>query len=367
MKSIPVIRFPTAVALAALALDLNAGVELQLTPAGPFKARDGRPTEPRDGAWKIDAAIAQRVIAAIAARKTPTVIDYEHQTLLAEANGQPAPAAGWFTQAAWREGQGLFATDVQWTERAKQMIAAGEYRYFSPVIAYDARTGEVTDILMGAITNMPGIDGMQDVMLRAAARFNLSQQENIMSELLKQLLTALSLPETTTEADAIAACAALKAKADKAGELETQVAALKAHTPDPAKYAPISAMQELQTKVATLSAQITKRDLDELIEAALRDGKLLPAQENWARELGATNIAALKSYVETAQALPALRGTQSGGKGPGVAAAGDVVAAAKAKFESDPAIREEFSDLATYTAFCKANAAGSVKILGRKD
>lgn len=361
------IRSHTAVALAALGLDLKAGAELQITPAGQFRARDGRPAEPRDGAWRIDAEIARRVIARIAARKTPTVIDYEHQTLLAETNGQPAPAAGWFTNVDWREGKGLVATDVTWTERAKQMIAAGEYRYFSPVIVYNKKSGDVVDIQMGAITNLPGIDGMQDVMLRAAARFNLLDEEDTtMKELLKQLLATLALPETTTEAEAIAACAALKAKADKAGELETQVAALKTQTPDPAKYVPVAAMQDLQTQVAALSGAIAKRDLDEIIDLAMSEGKLLPAQEKWARELGATNIEALRGYVASAQALPALRNTQTNNRGPGTGQPGDAVAAAKAKFEADAAIREEFGTLEVYTAWCKADAGGRIKTLGRQ-
>ena len=356
-------RNTTAIALAALALDLKAGAALQLTPAGPFKSRDGRPSEPMDGAWKIDGQVAQRVIARIAARKTPTVIDYEHQTLLADTNGQPAPAAGWFTHAEWRDGQGLYATDVAWTERAKAMIAAGEYRFFSPVIQYDKRTGELVDIQMGAITNMPAIDGMQDVMLRAAARFNFDQ-ENTMNELLKNVLAALALPETTTEAEAVAACAALKPDAATTAELHTQIAALKAQTPDPAKYVPVAAMKDMQTQVTALSAQIAKRDLDEIVEAALSVGKLLPAQEKWARELGATNMAALKGYVESAQPLAALRGTQTGGKGPKAVNNGDPVAAAKAKWESDSEIREQFIDLPTYTAFCKAQAGNKFKILG---
>lgn len=361
-------RSHTSVALAALALDLSASAELQLTPAGSFQARDGRPSEPREGAWKIDAEIARRVIARIAARKTPTVIDYEHQTLLAETNGQPAPAAGWFTAVDWREGTGLFATDVTWTERAKQMIAAGEYRYFSPVIVYDQRSGEVIDITMGAITNLPGIDGMQDVVLRAAARFHLLDEDEVttMKELLKKLLAALALAETTTEDAAIAAVTALKAKADKTAELETQVAALKTQTPDPAKFVPVAAMQDLQTKVAALSGAIAKRDLDELIEGAMSEGKLMPAQENWARNLGAKDMEALRGYVASAQALPALRGTQTRNSGPGAPAGGDFVAAAKAKFAADAAIREEFGTLEVYTAWCKAEAGGKVKILGRQ-
>ena len=53
----------------------------------------------------------------------------------------------------------LFALS-ELTERAKQQIRAGEYRYFSPVIQYSSKTGEVAKLLMGALTNNPAIHGM---------------------------------------------------------------------------------------------------------------------------------------------------------------------------------------------------------------
>ena len=158
---------------AACILELASGErELQLLPAGKFRAHDGRPTDAP--AWYIDGALAQRLIVAARARANPFVIDYEHQTIAAEKNGQPAPAAGWWQNAnmEWREGQGLFAVNVEWTDKARAMIAAGEYKFFSPVFKYDKQTGAVTAILMGAITNYPAIDGMEALAARAAARFS---------------------------------------------------------------------------------------------------------------------------------------------------------------------------------------------------
>lgn len=287
--------------------------EIQLLPAGHFRATDGRPEKLKDG-WYLDAALAARIIAAAAALKRDLVIDYEHQTLNAESNGQPAPAAGWFKTLEWREGQGLFATDVQWTDRARQMIEAKEYRYLSPVFVFHPKTGAVTRLQMAALTNYPGLDGMAEVLARAAARFNAdstSQENSTMNKLLAAVIAALTLPATATEDEAIAGIAALKAKADKTGELETEVAALKAKTPDPKKFVPVETMTALQEQVAALTAQVNGRDLDEVIEAALDEGKLLPAQESWARELGKKDIAALKTFVASAQAIPALQRQQT--------------------------------------------------------
>lgn len=339
-----------------------------MLPAGTFRASDGRP---KDGpAWHIDRALAQRLIAKIAARATRLVIDYEHQTLYAERNGQPAPAAGWFKVLEWRDlsthgaAAGLYATDVQWTERAKAMIEAGEYRYLSPVFAYDD-SGAVVDLMMAAVTNTPALDNLDDLQQRAAARFS-TEEEQALNPLLQKLLGALGLAETTAESDAIAAVTALKARADAIPGLETQIAALKAQTPDPAQYVPVAAMAALQTEVAALRASESSRVIDEIVRPALTDGRLLPAQEKWARELGNSNLAALKAYLDTAQPIAALRGTQTGGNGPGAEDTSQPLEArCKAAFEHEAALRDEFGSLTTYTAYMRANESGQVKLLNK--
>lgn len=138
-----------------------------------------------------------------------------------------------------------------------------------------------------------------------------------MNETLQQLLAALGLPETTPEADALAGVAALKAKAE---EQTTQIAALKAETgkaPDPEKYVAVAVMKSLQDEVAALTARLNDGDAEQVIQAALKDGRLLPAQEDWARALGKKDVAALRAYVAATPANPALAGMQSQDKGLG--------------------------------------------------
>ena len=306
-----------AVAIAACTATLTAASEVQLFPAGAFRGVDGRP----EGIphWRIDATAAQRVMALAAGRANRFTIDYEHQTLLAEKNGQPAPAAGFFKRLEWREGKGLYATDVEWTARAKAMIEAGEYRYFSPVFRFDTTSGEVLELLMGAITNTAAIDGM-DAVAAAAKLFRTEQpEEETRMTLLQKLIADLGLPEATTEEQAVAACTALKVKADAAA---TDIAAAKAAAPDPARFVPVETMRDLQTQLAAARSEATKREVADLVDPALADGRLLPAQEKWARELGQKDVAALKSYLETAQPIAALKATQTGGKPPAAAQAG---------------------------------------------
>lgn len=327
-----------AIALAACSFALPAPgadnlVWLQVTPAGAFGPSDGRPMSVP--AWRIDAAVAAQVIERLRARRTPPVVDYEHQTLHKEENGLPAPAAGWIRDLEWREGQGLFA-QVELTPRARQYIAEGEYRFFSPVFLFDAQTGDVLDLQMGAFTNSPAIDGMEALSLRAAATFGLTlanPEETSVNPLLKAVLAALGLAETTSEEQAIAALSAQKnhhAALRQALGLDEQApptAVLAACTglkakastadqPDPAKFVAVDVMKELQGQVAALSAQLNGDKAESLIQTALEDGRLLKPMEAWARDLAKKDVASLSAYLDAAQPIAALSKTQTGGQAP---------------------------------------------------
>lgn len=322
------------VALAACAFQLTAPVdgnliELQLTPAGYFRPRDGRPMSVT--AWYIDEHTAQGVLAAFSARKTPPVVDYEHQTLHKETNGQPAPAAAWMRALQWRD-TGLWAT-AELTERAADLIRSGEYLYISPVFHYDESTGVVLAIEMAALTNNPAIDDMAPLAARAAATFalHIPNEENPMNKLLAALVAALGLAQETTEDQAIAACASLKPQLDALNGITaltgaadapaalaacTALKAANSGAPDPAKYVGVEVVELLKSQVAALSAENTQRKVDELVDGGLADGRLLPAQKDWAISLGKTDIAALTGYLASAAPIAALSGSQTGGQQP---------------------------------------------------
>lgn len=281
--------------IASCAFAVNATSEIQLLPAGEFRASDGRPHDV--AAWLVNAEIADAIIKEVSSRSNRVVIDYEHQTLLSNDNGKPAPAAGWFKSLEWREGDGLYAIDVKWTKSAAGMIENQEYLYISPVFAYDSKSGSITYLLNAALTNTPALDGMSEVVLMAASRLippNIQpKQEQTMPEI-----------DDLRSANAVltAEVVSLKAKGD---------------APDPAKFVPVNMMQDLQNQVAALTTEKNIKEVDAIVTAALAGGKLLPAQEAWARDLGKANLAALSVYVKTAQPIAALVAMQSNGKPPG--------------------------------------------------
>lgn len=355
-----------------------ASPRVQLLPAGSFRALDGRPAEV--DAWILDAAGAAELIQAAQARSTPYVLDYEHQSLVATDQGIKAPAAGWFKTLEWVDGVGLFATDVAWTEAARALIEADEYRYVSPVFSWDRDSGRVTGLLNAAITNTPGLDGLSGVAELIAARLALSLKADPMDELLERLRYFLNLPITATAdecvaelnklisqiaGDGMATARDLLARAGETAALRSEIATARAAAPDPAQWVPLTVHAALQQEIATLQNAVDQRARNELLTAALADGRILPAtQAYW----GSQPLEALVAYLEVAQPIAALTGQQSvaarQGATAGQAAAGDY--AVPAGFRVDPdRLRQHQRALAlmrdqnlTYAAAAAAAAAG---------
>ena len=168
-----------------------------------------------------------------------------------------------------------------------------------------------------------------------------------MNPLLKALLAAFGLPETTTETQAIAAltalgplqplqaraavataaCTALQLPQDATPEAVTaactSLRSAQPGAPDPAKWVPIESVTAMQGQIAALTAHQVQADVEAQIKPALADGRLLPALETWARDLGKKDIAALTAFLTAAKPIPALAGTQTGGKAPTPTATGD--------------------------------------------
>nr|WP_313976147.1 phage protease [uncultured Psychrobacter sp.] len=301
-------------------------------PEGETRSGDGsgRPTE--CAAWRLDASNGYPLADQLNARPTDMVIDYEHQTLHAQSNGQPAPAAGWLTagQFEYVVGVGLCNRAPSWTTKATQAIAGREYRYKSPVIAYDS-DGYVTNVMNVAITNQPALLTL-DELTALSAKFNVNQsQDKTMKPLLAYIIAALGLPESTTEDAAVTALSAqvdaFKTKATDAkveidetkplAALSSVFTGVNNAEPDPAKYVPVETMTQT---VAALNAQITELQSnqvdpnDALLTAALSDGRLLPAQESWAKSYAKSDPAGFKAYLDNAPVIAALNAKQTDGK-----------------------------------------------------
>ena len=140
------------------------------------------------------------------------------------------------------------------------------------------------------------------------------EEKDDMNEL-EKLYALLGLDYDKEKASLAAALAALT---EQLGGQTTLKAALSA-PPDAGKYVSVDVMSGLQKQVAELQAQLTARtqaDNAALVTAALADGRLLPAQKDWAESLAKSNPQALADYLATVKPLAALTKTQTDGKAP---------------------------------------------------
>lgn len=128
----------------------------------PFGEWDGHTA----GKFSLTADHFGAVCAQVRAKRTPVSLDYEHASI--RANGEPTPAAGFVLATEIRD-DGLWAL-CEFTQRAADMIKAGEYRFCSGVFDFAARdqvSGEEMLCALDtiALTNRPFIDGQHPIAL----------------------------------------------------------------------------------------------------------------------------------------------------------------------------------------------------------
>lgn len=301
--------------------------EIRLLPDGVFAARDGRPGTLTGGtlnAWALSPENAAALLERWRGRETPLVIDYEHQSLNACRNGRPAPAAGWIEALRYEPGQGLFAS-VRWTEGAAAFIAQDEYRFISPVFAFDPRTGGVLELKGAALTNTPALDGLGAVAASEEASpvstVTIQQQEIPMS-VITRLKRLLGLPEAAdedkvlAELDRIEALLGSPASDGPSRERPTLRDYLDGRHPQAALTALEQVNADLREKLSVALSATQGDRMAHAIEEAVADGRLSRGLVGWAASLGRRDPEALSAYLDAVAPIAALSSLQSAGVGP---------------------------------------------------
>lgn len=323
-------EIPSRLAVAVMSAEIQESADgwYQLLPAGPFKARDGRPFDVPGGEWLMDDLAFRFIQDSYDNRKQPVVVDYNHQTLHKDSTGSEALAAGWIKgdEMVFKPDAGLLVRPTL-TEKAKAHIAAKEYCYLSAVFHYDADSGRPFELRMVALTNDPGITGMQALTALSALTPPITNPEkSTVNELLLQLFPKLgiTLPDGCKEATkehctaALSAVDALLTDKTKAGELETKVAALSAQIAQPGaaidltKWVPVATFDKVRGELAALSAEHGTLTIDKVLDAARTDGKVIAAEEDYLRQFaGQQGVAALSAMLEKRPAIAALAKPQN--------------------------------------------------------
>ena len=317
--------------IAACSMSLSAQSEhFVIIPEGEFRGIDGRPFDAP--AWILTPERGHEIVAVLNQQHIDMVIDYEHATLKAIETGEPAPAAGWLKQNGfvYVEGVGICSTQFEWTDKAKNFIASGEYKYISPVLFYN-KTGAVIGLHSVALTNKPNLDQLPEAKLAAAAQDFLStfQDSEMNEELLERLRWMLNLPVSATADDIIAELNKLASQltettgttvAANAQNLfdavsaidQIKLAANSQAQPDPNKYVPMAVHKEALAQATTVTANAQAKEIDDLILAACSDGRLTgKATVDWVKDQAKTNPDFVKSYLDDLPKIAALSQQQT--------------------------------------------------------
>ena len=174
----------------------------------------------KEGGFDFDAPAADALIAEFNSRSRDLVIDFEHSTL----SGNEAPAAGWIDRLE-KTAEGLTAHVKYWTDKAKEYLTQGEYRYFSPTLLFEHGGKTPAALHSVALTNHPALHGVDALVAndnQPKTRKDTTMDQELQDAIRKVLGdTALAL----TDADGEKAVAAkLSALADELPVLREKAA-----------------------------------------------------------------------------------------------------------------------------------------------
>ena len=195
-------------------------------------------------AWKLDAAGAQALVDEVKKNNIDIVVDFEHGSYAGDGK-----AAGWLPAATFAvEPDGIYA-EINWTDEGRESVQAREYRYLSPAFLSDG--GKILSLESVGLVNVPN----------------------------------LTLP-------------ALNRKAKKPAVPD--VSGNNPAAPD------LTALQlELQAtrrKVAEMELNARVREIADIVDTAVKAGKLSPAQVQVCTRIGLADKGSLEELIRTSPA-----------------------------------------------------------------
>ena len=269
------------------------------------------------GEFDVDDGSVQDIIQHFKDRKLDLVIDYEHQTL----QDVQAPAAGWIKDI-YQEGKAIVGK-VEWTPKGREYIANKEYRYLSPVVLVRKSDNKAVVLHSAALTNTPAINGMFPIVNSddlGGFVIEGEKKENMME--LNKLIKLLGLPESASEEDVTGKItellSALEAQKGDPGKKEENAELVANKTildllglPADAKTADVTAQimackagdTALQERVKQLEAAEKQRKADDLVQMAMKEGKISAAQKEWANNYALSDPEGFKVFAEKAPAV----------------------------------------------------------------
>jgi phage I-like protein len=244
---------------------------IQIAPRGRVEARDGR-----SFAFNPEALVSRFDTDGI-----DIPVDLDHS---AAYGFSEAKVVGWIDRLDARP-DGLYGR-VDWLADGRAVLAARTRRYVSPSIRHN-EDGTATWIHSVALVAAPALS------MPALASADPDQPED---PRMKTIAATLGLAETSTEAAVLAALnARLAATVDKA--VHDQALANLAATTD--------RLKDVETQFAALAAAGHQAKVDAVLDAALKDKRIVPAQREQYARLAATpeGLDQVKAIIDASPAV----------------------------------------------------------------
>lgn len=299
---------------------------IPIFPAGTVKGVDGRgPYIMKDPATVIAASVREHV---------DLVIDRDHQTDYLPA-GTAIKAAGWI-KGLVEKGGAIFA-EVEWTPAAAQELKDREYRYISPTFTFDKSSGIVRRILRATLTNTPNFDmkavasaqhnyepdepeeendpmKINAMLLACAAALGVSEPktEEEVLELVKATASQLAATKaslTTATENLTATAKALGLKDDEKSETIIATASTIKATADQKvtetdkESVPMSMYKETAAQLSELQKTISEDKATAAVSAAMKAGKVTPAQKEWALGRAKSDLSDFEKFISSAPVI----------------------------------------------------------------
>lgn len=274
----------------------DAPARIELIPTGAFRTADRR------GEFSLDDAAEVIATSLQAAPGGHLCIDFGHG--IYGSAERRSSAAGWITGLE-PEGDRIMAS-VEWTPEGAQALRDRAYRFVSPV--FKTRDRKVVLIEGAGLVNNPALPQLRQLA---------SQQEDIQMDDIKKIAAALGLGDDAGVDTILTTIAASKETGDRnatvlasvmdaAGVTDLnedgvrQLCARAGEEPDPTRYVPKTALDEVTRQLAALQGEVSAKSVDAAIEAAKKAGKLTPAMEGWGRQLAARDLEAFEAFAASA-------------------------------------------------------------------
>ena len=259
------------------------------------------------GRFLLDAEGAAEILRRFAAHGVELAMDFDHGTF--GEGGQKRDVPGYIGALDYREGDGLYATGIRWTEVGLRAISPGrapdgaptvpEYRYLSPAIDFDPDTRRILGLKPVALVSWPATVGQRPLVM-SAARAALPTPE---TRTMKTVLALLGLADNADESAVLAAVQSIRRERDAlltaldARDLPSALGKITALTTARAE------LDAAQKRATDAEGRIEAAERRELLAAGKAAGKLTPALE---KLFEGKPVAELKAFLDAAPVIPAL-------------------------------------------------------------